>query len=59
MFKVQRRMCKTCIYRPDTALDLPALEAQVRDWHGFKQHRICHHSDDACCRGFWDNKSPT
>jgi hypothetical protein len=40
-------------------LDLPALEAQVRDRHGFKQHRICHHSDDACCRGFWDNKSPT
>jgi hypothetical protein len=20
----------------------------------FKGHRICHHSKDACCRGFWN-----
>jgi hypothetical protein len=54
-FKVQRRPCSTCIYRADSTLDLAALEAAVRDEHvGFKGHRICHHSDDACCRGFWN-----
>jgi hypothetical protein len=30
-------------------------EKQVRDPHvGFKGWRICHHSHDVCCRGFWD-----
>jgi hypothetical protein len=54
MFKVQKRMCPTCIYRPDSSLDLKKLEADVTDKHGFlKGHRICHHSDDVCCRGFW------
>jgi hypothetical protein len=54
-FKVQRRMCLTCIYRLDCPLDLVALEAAVRDMYvGFKSHRICHHSRDACCRGFWE-----
>jgi hypothetical protein len=55
MFRVQAHRCSTCIYRKDTPLDLGALEDQVRDPHvGFKGHRICHHSDDLCCRGFWD-----
>lgn len=54
-FKVQQRMCSTCIYRPDSSLDLKSLEDQVRDKHvGFKGHRVCHHSEDACCRGFWE-----
>ena len=55
-FKVQRRMCATCIYRPGLAWDLANLENQVRDPHiGFKGHRICHHASDAtCCRGFWE-----
>lgn len=58
MFKVQRRMCSTCIYRPDSPLDLSALEEAVRDAHiGFKKHRICHHApgqSNICCRGFWE-----
>jgi len=54
-FKVQRKACATCIYRKDSTLDLKALEDAVRDPHiGFKGHRVCHHSDDACCRGFWN-----
>jgi len=54
-FKVQRKMCSTCIYRPDSPLDLAKLEADVADKHiGFRGHRICHHSDDVCCRGFWE-----
>ena len=57
-FLVQKKMCPTCIYRPDSPLDLNKLEDQVRDPHmGFKGHRICHHhSDDSgvCCRGFWN-----
>jgi hypothetical protein len=54
-FRVQRRMCATCIYRPDTPLDLAKLENDVRDKHvGFRGHRVCHHSKDACCRGFWE-----
>lgn len=54
-YLVQRRMCVTCIYRPDSPLDLKKLENDVRDQYGFfKGSRICHHSDDVCCRGFWE-----
>lgn len=56
MFRVKRQRCSTCIYRQDSSLDLEQLEDQVRDPHiGFKGHRICHHGNDACCRGFWDH----
>lgn len=54
-FKVQAKACTTCIYKADSSLDITRLEAQVRDpYMGFKGHRICHHSGDACCRGFWN-----
>jgi hypothetical protein len=57
-FKVQKVMCATCIYRPNSPLDIAKLEDDVRDpYIGFKGHRICHHSDEAsgvCCRGFWE-----
>jgi hypothetical protein len=53
--KVQQRSCSTCIYRTDSPLALEHLEARVRDPHvGFKGYRVCHHSTDACCRGFWN-----
>lgn len=57
MFKVQDKQCATCIYRPDSPLDLKQLEAQIADPRmpgHFKGHRICHHSKDVCCRGFWN-----
>lgn len=54
MFSVQKKSCATCIYRKDSPLDLKKLEAEVSDDHGFKSYRICHHSDSACCRGFWN-----
>lgn len=54
-FAVQARACRTCIYRKDSPLDLAQLEAAVADdYGGFHSFRICHHSRDACCRGFWD-----
>lgn len=55
--KVQDQQCATCIYRPDSPLDLTKLEADIADPHcdgHFKGHRICHHSDDVVCRGFWN-----
>jgi hypothetical protein len=57
MFRVQRRLCATCIYRPDSPLDLKRLEDQVRDkYMGFKGWRACHHAKGktVCCRGFWN-----
>lgn len=55
MFKVQQRQCDSCIYRKDSPLDLEKLESEIADNHGgFNGHRVCHHSDDVCCRGFWD-----
>ena len=55
MFRVQAHQCRTCIYRKDSPLDIAKLEQDVRDpYIGFKGHRICHHSKDVCCRGFWD-----
>lgn len=56
-FQVQKRACSTCIYKKDSPLDLKRLEAQIADPNdkgSFTGHRICHHSDDVCCRGFWN-----
>jgi hypothetical protein len=50
-------MCATCIYRPDSRLNLAKLENDVRDPRmagHFKGCRICHHSKDVVCRGFWE-----
>jgi hypothetical protein len=58
MFKVQRKLCATCIYRPDSTLDLQVLEDAVRDpYIGFNGYRECHHAtggSGVCCRGFWN-----
>ncbi len=57
MLKVQKKMCSSCIYLPSSSLDLKKLEADVADKHMpgyFRGHRICHHSNDVCCRGFWN-----
>lgn len=56
-FEVQKRMCVTCIYKSDSFLDSVALEAEIADPHvrgHFISFRVCHHSDTACCHGFWD-----
>lgn len=48
-------MCKTCIFRPELHWDLEKLLCQIIDGHGFfNGWRICHHSEDVCCRGFWE-----
>ena len=53
--RVQLRSCATCIFRKDSPLDLKQLLDAVRDdYGGFKGFRVCHHSHDACCRGFWN-----
>ena len=55
MFGVRKTACPTCIYRGDNPLDLQSLEDAVKDEHGFFEgHRICHHSENLCCRGFWN-----
>ena len=54
---VRKTQCATCIYRPDSTLDLKHLEAAVRHpIMGFRKFRACHHHRDmkACCRGFWN-----
>ena len=57
-FLVRKKMCRTCIYRPDSPLDLESLENDVRDpYSGFKSYRECHHriyGSGVCCRGFWN-----
>jgi hypothetical protein len=54
--KVQRRACATCIYGNNWhGTSIEELEAQIADGYGgFKGSRICHHSDDVTCRGFWN-----
>lgn len=51
MFKVQKKACKSCIYRKDSPLDVTALENQALKKDSW---RVCHHSEDVCCRGFWN-----
>lgn len=56
-FRVRAKACATCIYRKDSPLDIGKLEADVADKHMaglFAGYRVCHHSKDACCRGFWN-----
>ena len=55
--RIRERQCSTCIYRPDSVLNLPALEAEIRDRHGhFHKARACHSADwpatDVICAGF-------
>jgi hypothetical protein len=55
--RVQAKQCETCIYGPNNRLDLKKLENDIRDPRmkgHFVGFRICHHSSDVCCRGFWD-----
>ena len=49
-FRVQAKQCSTCIYRKDSPLDLARLEEEARRKDTY---RICHHSKDVCCWGFW------
>lgn len=54
-FAVQAKQCSTCIYRKDSVLNLRKLEDEIKDGYGgFKSWRVCHHSDNVCCRGFWN-----
>lgn len=59
-FIVQKRQCSTCIFRPENAEMLPRLLKQIEDpklaGH-FKSFRVCHHSEIACCAGFWARHS--
>ena len=32
--RVQRKQCSTCIYRPDSPLDINRLEDEIRDENG-------------------------
>jgi len=54
-FKVQASQCATCIYRADSPLDVRKLEADITEEYGaIVGWRICHHSMEVCCRGFYD-----
>lgn len=56
-FKVQSKQCETCIYKKDSPLDIVKLESAIKDSNlegFFSRFRICHHSKEACCRGFWN-----
>lgn len=56
--KIRKTACHTCIYRPDSPLDLAKLEREVKDRYGcFVGYRLCHHhlndDDGVVCRGFF------
>jgi hypothetical protein len=60
-FPVANKQCSSCIYRPNSPLDIEKLEQEIKDIHlGFKTWRVCHHSFEkrpVCCRGFWNRHS--
>jgi hypothetical protein len=58
MFQVQRKQCKTCIFREKHWWPgfLEEKLEEIKDPHMegfFKAYRICHHSHTACYAGFW------
>ena len=53
-FKVRSTLCPTCIYKVGSEF-AEGLENQCKDKAGFFQkYRVCHHTKDSCCRGFWN-----
>lgn len=55
MLRVQQQRCSTCIFKESSPLNLEHLLDEIRDnYGGFEGHRICHHSNDAVCAGFWE-----
>jgi hypothetical protein len=60
MFKVQAKICSTCIYKAGFGWRLADLLEQIADKRagfGFVGYRSCHHTPDesgVCCRGFWN-----
>ena len=58
--KVQRTCCATCIYNPESPLDLDRLEDECRDSYGhFFIWRACHKhwpKHDVCCSGFFHKR---
>jgi hypothetical protein len=60
MFKVQRKICETCIYKAGLGWRLAELLEQIADkraGYGFHSYRACHHTPNdsgICCRGFWN-----
>lgn len=58
MLKVQKKPCSTCIYRKDSPLqrDLKRIERRAA---AKGRWQVCHHSDDVCCRGFWNKSKNT
>lgn len=56
-FLVQKKQCSTCIYRKNNPLNIKVLDREIADPYmegEFKGYRICHHSNEVCCRGFWN-----
>ena len=59
-FKVNKKMCKTCIFRPNSpfSIDLDRYMDEITDEKGYiKGWRICHEDaskKEVCCRGFWN-----
>jgi hypothetical protein len=62
-FQVQKHQCDSCIYRPQSSLDIAKLEAQIADPYMtgfFTGYRECHHAkrgSGVCCAGFWKRHS--
>jgi hypothetical protein len=60
VFKVQAKICETCIYKGGFGWRLDELLKQIADprMKGFfAGYRTCHHTPDGsgiCCRGFWN-----
>jgi len=60
MFKVQAKVCETCIYKSGLAWRLDELLEQIADPRMpgfFASYRVCHHAPNEsgiCCRGFWN-----
>ena len=56
MLQVQAKQCETCIFKKGFHWHLKRLLDDIRDPHMagyFRGHRICHHSKNAVCAGFW------
>ena len=55
-FKVNKKMCDTCIYSNKSAsnFNIKELEDEVKDNRGFLTgFRICH-CKKVCCKSFWE-----
>jgi hypothetical protein len=57
MFKVCAERCYQCLFSKDRIVSEKRMREVLSDCAKRDSHFICHKTDDACCKGFYDTRT--